>query len=152
EDDATGQYGPYHQSGREEVYLSHVRELMREGKAYPCFATKEELAEITERQQATKLPTGYYGTWAIWRDADPEAVRAKLAEGAPYVVRFRAPEEAGARRARFTDAIRGELTHEDNRNDAVILKASDSSPRLPTYHFAHAVDDHLMRVTLVIRG
>ncbi|WP_370962771.1 glutamate--tRNA ligase [Amycolatopsis sp. cg9] len=146
-----GDYGPYQQSARERIYLSYVRELLREGKAYLDFATKDELAAITQRQQATKLPTGYYGSWAIWRDADPADVRAKLDAGAPYVVRFRAPDDTGAR-ARFTDAIRGPLEAEANRNDVVILKSSDQSPRLPTYHFAHAVDDHLMRVNLVIRG
>ncbi len=147
-----GGYGPYHQSARESIYLTYVRELLRRGEAYPCFATKDELADISARQQAAKLPTGYYGNWAIWRDADPDAVAAKLAEGAPYVVRFRAPDLQSGARARFADAIRGPLEHEANRNDAVILKASDQPVRLPTYHFAHAVDDHLMRVTLVIRG
>lgn len=146
-----GGYGPYRQSARERIYLTYVRDLLRQGKAYLDFATKEELAAITQRQQATKLPTGYYGSWAIWRDADPADVRAKLDAGAPYVVRFRAPDDSGAR-ARFTDAIRGPLEAEANRNDVVILKSSDQSPRLPTYHFAHAVDDHLMRVNLVIRG
>ncbi|MBE1494263.1 glutamyl-tRNA synthetase [Amycolatopsis lexingtonensis] len=149
--DRGGDYGPYQQSAREHIYLSYVRELLREGKAYLDFATKDELAAITQRQQATKLPTGYYGSWAIWRDADPADVQAKLDAGAPYVVRFRAPDDTGAR-ARFTDAIRGPLEAEANRNDVVILKSSDQSPRLPTYHFAHAVDDHLMRVNLVIRG
>ncbi|MFB9688785.1 glutamate--tRNA ligase [Amycolatopsis plumensis] len=146
-----GDYGPYRQSERERIYLTYVRDLLRQGKAYLDFATKEELAAITQRQQATKLPTGYYGSWAIWRDADPADVQAKLDAGAPYVVRFRAPDDTGAR-ARFTDAIRGPLEAEANRNDVVILKSSDQSPRLPTYHFAHAVDDHLMRVNLVIRG
>ncbi len=152
ESDEHGAYGPYHQSAREQIYLTYVRELLRTGQAYPCFATKEELADITARQQAAKLPTGYYGTWALWRDAAPDDVAARLAAGDPYVVRFRAPDLTATSRARFTDAIRGELSHEANRNDAVILKSSDQSPRLPTYHFAHAVDDHLMRVTLVIRG
>ncbi|MGH3792143.1 MAG: glutamate--tRNA ligase, partial [Pseudonocardiaceae bacterium] len=152
EDDEHGSYGPYRQSARDQIYLTYVRELLRQGKAYLCFATKDELAGITARQQAAKIPTGYYGSWAIWRDADPAAVRAKLAEGTPYVVRFRVPDDIEGRRVRFTDAIRGELEHEANRNDTVVLKSSDQSPRLPTYHFAHAVDDHLMRVTLVIRG
>ena len=146
-----GGYGPYQQSAREQIYLTYVRHLLREGKAYLDFATKEELAAITARQQATKLPTGYYGSWAIWRDADDADVQAKLDAGDPYVVRFRAPG-ATTVRARFTDAIRGPLEAEANRNDVVILKSSDQSPRLPTYHFAHAVDDHLMRVNLVIRG
>ncbi len=152
EDEARGGYGPYRQSARERIYLTYVRELLRRGTAYLCFATKDELADITARQQAAKIPTGYYGSWAIWRAADARAVQAKLADGAPYVVRFRAPDDAAGQRVRFTDAIRGELEHEANRNDAVILKSSDQSPRLPTYHFAHAVDDHLMRVTLAIRG
>jgi len=149
--DRGGDYGPYQQSAREQIYLTYVRHLLREGKAYLDFATKDELAAITARQQATKLPTGYYGSWAIWRDADPADVQAKLDAGDPYVVRFRAPA-ATITRARFTDAIRGPLEAEANRNDVVILKSSDQSPRLPTYHFAHAVDDHLMRVNLVIRG
>jgi glutamyl-tRNA synthetase len=149
-----GPYAPYRQSAREQIYLSHVRELMRTGRAYPCFATKDELEEITQRQRATKLPTGYYGSWAIWRDADPAAVAAKLAAGEPYVVRFRAPdpEPGSTGRVGFVDAIRGPLEHEANRNDVVILKSSTQSPRLPTYHFAHAVDEHLMRVNLVVRG
>ncbi|WP_432824754.1 glutamate--tRNA ligase [Dactylosporangium sp. CA-092794] len=152
EDDGHGAYGPYRQSDRERIYLTYVRHLLRQGKAYLCFATKDELAEITARQQAAKVPPGYYGRWAIWRDADPADVAAKLSDGTPYVVRFRAPDDAAKRRVRFTDAIRGELEHEANRNDTVILKSSDQSPRLPTYHFAHAVDDHLMRVNLVVRG
>jgi glutamyl-tRNA synthetase len=147
---ADAPWGPYLQSARERIYLSYVRELMRAGLAYPCFCTREELAEITRRQQATKVPTGYYGSWARWRDADPDEVAARLRAGEPYVVRFRSPGVEG--RVSFVDAIRGRLEHEANRNDVVILKTSASSPRLPTYHFAHAVDEHLMRVTLVIRG
>ena len=149
--DDKGDYGPYRQSRRAQIYLTYVRELLREDKAYLCFATRDELAEITRSQQKAKLPTGYYGRWALWRDAAPDDVRARLAAGAPYVVRFKATGRPGER-ARFTDAIRGELSHEANRNDVVILKSSDQEPRLPTYHFAHAVDDHLMRVNLVIRG
>jgi glutamyl-tRNA synthetase len=150
DESADAPWGPYLQSERERIYLSYVRELMREGQAYPCFCTREELAEITKRQQATKVPTGYYGSWARWRDADPDEVAAKLRAGEPYVVRFRSPGAEG--RVSFTDAIRGRLEHEANRNDVVILKTSASSPRLPTYHFAHAVDEHLMRVNLVVRG
>jgi glutamyl-tRNA synthetase len=151
EDDRNGRYGPYLQSARAQIYLTYVRELLRQGRAYPCFATKQDLEEITARQRAAGALPGYYGKWALWRDADPERVAGRLAAGDPYVVRFRSPGIAGAR-VSFTDAIRGELTLDDNRNDVVILKSSDTEPRLPTYHFAHAVDDHLMRVTLVIRG
>ena len=150
EDDQTGAYGPYRQSERATIYLTYAREMLRSGKAYLCFATSEELGEIRARQQLAKLPTGYYGDWAIWRDADVAAVRQNLAKGMPYVVRFRSPGRTG-QRASFTDAIRGELSMEANYNDAVILKSS-ADVRLPTYHFAHAVDDHLMRVNLVIRG
>ena len=152
EHDGHGEYGPYHQSARDRIYLTYVRELLRADRAYLCFATKEELADITARQQAAKLPTGYYGRWALWRDAAAEDVAARLAAGAPYVVRFRAPDLAAGARTSYVDAIRGPLHHEANRNDVVVLKSSDQSPRLPTYHFAHAVDDHLMRVTLVIRS
>jgi glutamyl-tRNA synthetase len=102
-------------------------------------------------QAAGGLPPGYYGQWAIWRDVPEERVAERLAAGAPYTIRFRSAGPA-AQRVSFTDDIRGQLAMDDNRNDAVILKASDTRPRLPTYHFAHAVDDHLMRVTLVIRG
>jgi glutamyl-tRNA synthetase len=151
EDDQTGRYGPYSQSARSQIYLTYVRELLRQGRAYPCFATRQDLEEITARQRAAGALPGYYGKWAIWRDADPEPVAKRLAAGDPYVVRFRSPGVSGVR-VSFTDAIRGELTLDDNRNDAVILKSSDTEPRLPTYHFAHAVDDHLMRVSLVIRG
>ncbi|MGH3888016.1 MAG: glutamate--tRNA ligase [Pseudonocardiaceae bacterium] len=152
EGEGFGDYGPYHQSAREVIYLTFVRHLLRQDRAYLCFATKDELAEITKRQQAAKVPPGYYGSWAIWRDAEQAAVLAEVAKGTPYVVRFRAPDDAAGQRVRFADQIRGELEHEANRNDVVILKSSDLPLRLPTYHFAHVVDDHLMRITLVIRG
>jgi glutamyl-tRNA synthetase len=151
EEEGRGNYGPYRQSERSAIYMSYARELLRQGKAYLCFATAEELADIRKQQQDAKVPTGYYGRWAIWRDATADQVRAKIAEGAPYVVRFRSPGIMG-RRVEFDEAIRGRLSAEDNYNDVVILKSSANADRLPTYHFAHAVDDHLMRVNLVIRG
>lgn len=150
EEGGRGDYGPYRQSRRAAIYQSFARQLLREGKAYLCFATTDELAQSRRAQQDAHVPTGYYGRWAIWRDATDEQVRAKLAEGAPYVVRFRSPGVLG-QRVEFTDAIRGTLEADDNYNDVVLLK-SDETSRLPTYHFAHAVDDHLMRVNLVIRG
>ncbi len=146
-----GQYGPYTQSARARIYQTYVRELLRQGKAYPCFETPEQAEARTARQRAVGALPGYYGDWAIWRDAPEDQVRTRLAAGDPYVVRFRSPG-AGVRRVSFTDEIRGEISADDNRNDVVILKRSDSALRLPTYHFAHAVDDHLMGVTLVIRG
>ncbi|MDQ3405262.1 MAG: glutamate--tRNA ligase family protein [Actinomycetota bacterium] len=150
ETDETGVYGPYTQSARAGIYLTYVREFLREGNAYLCFATKEELTAAAEEQRAEKVPTGYYGRWAIWRDATDEQVRERLAAGEPYVVRFRSPGEVG--RVTYSDLIRGELEADANRNDIVILKSSTSPLRLPTYHFAHLVDDHLMRVTHVVRG
>jgi glutamyl-tRNA synthetase len=150
ETDETGAYGPYLQSARADIYLTYAREFLRDGRAYPCFATKEELTAASDQQRAAKVPTGYYGPWAIWRDAPDEKVRAALAEGRPYVVRFRSPEDGG--RVSYVDLIRGKIGADANRNDVVILKSSDSPVRLPTYHFAHVVDDHLMRVTHVIRG
>jgi glutamyl-tRNA synthetase len=146
-----GQYGPYTQSARAQIYETYARELMRQGKAYPCFETPEQAEARVGRQRAVGALPGYYGDWAIWRDAPEDQVRTRLEAGDPYVVRFRSPG-AGVRRVTFTDEIRGEITADDNRNDAVILKRSDAALRLPIYHFAHAVDDHLMRVTLVVRG
>ena len=158
EEEGSGDYGPYHQSRRAAIYMSYARGLLRQNKAYLCFATPAELADIRSRQQEAKVPPGYYGKWAIWRDAPDDEVRRKLAEGAPYVVRFRSPGVPG-RRIEYTEAIRGRLSTEDNFNDVVILKSAAQpqagdppGDRLPTYHFAHAVDDHLMRVNLVIRG
>jgi glutamyl-tRNA synthetase len=150
-DIAGGAYGPYLQSRRADVYLTYVRDLMRRGRAYLCFATREELAETTARQQATKVPTGYYGQWARWRDAPQAEVEEALAAGRPYIVRFRSEAAAGDRIS-YVDAVRGRLEFDANRNDVVILKSSDQPLPLPTYHFAHAVDDHLMRVNLVLRA
>jgi glutamyl-tRNA synthetase len=151
EDDTHGAYGPYTQSEREQIYLTYVRDLLRQGKAYPCFETREQSQARAARQRATGALPGYYGEWAIWRDAPEDQVRERLAAGEPYVVRFRSPGLSG-RRVAFTDEIRGEITMDDNRNDEVILKSSDQAPRLPVYSLAHAVDDHLMRVTLVVRA
>jgi glutamyl-tRNA synthetase len=149
---ADGAYGPYRQSRREAIYHSYARQLLREGAAYVDFATKEQLAQITARQQAAKVAPGYYGGWSLWRDAPADVVLAELERGTPYVVRFRAPDLPPGARTEYVDVIRGRLEHEANHNDVVLLKSSDTSPRLPTYHFAHAVDDHLMRVGLVIRA
>ncbi len=151
EDETTGDYGPYLQSERVNIYLTYVRELLRADQAYLDFATREELSEITAAQQARKVPTGYYGRWALWREGTADEVAAALAENKPYVVRFRSPGRPG-RRIEFLDAIRGRIEMEDNYNDVVILKSSALPLPLPTYHFAHAVDDHLMRVNLVLRA
>jgi glutamyl-tRNA synthetase len=151
ESEETGQYGPYVQSRRSEIYLTYVRDFLRAGKAYLCFCTRADLAKLAEEQRAANVSTGYYGNWAPWRDAPDELVRQRLLAGDPYVVRFRSPGAAD-RQVEFRDAIRGRIALYDNRNDIVILKSSENALPLPTYHFAHVVDDHLMRVNLVIRG
>ena len=151
ENDANSKWGPYEQSKRELIYHTYVRELLRAGRAYPCFCTREELAQMTEAQNAAKVQTGYYGEWARCRDLSPAEVITRLAAGTPYTIRFRAPAGPPGR-VQFVDQIRGQIEHQDNTNDAVLLKSSNQSPRLPTYHFAHVVDDTLMRVNLVLRG
>ncbi len=151
EGDPDGPYGPYLQSDRERIYHTYVRELLRNDKAFLAFDTVEELTAITESQRAAKAQPGYYGRWAPWRNATAENVQARLDAGVPFVVRFRAPDFTGARSV-FTDLIRGRIEQDDNRNNFVLLKSSDRDPWLPTYHLAHVVDDHLMRVNPVIRG
>jgi glutamyl-tRNA synthetase len=151
ENDSNSKWGPYEQSKRELIYHTYARELMRNGHAYPCFCTREELAKMTEEQNAGKLQTGYYGTWARCRNLSHDEVTSQIAAGKPYTIRFRSPENSSGR-VEFVDLIRGRIEHQDNVNDIVLLKSSDQSPRLPTYHFAHVVDDTLMRVTVVLRG
>ena len=144
-------WGPYEQSKREQIYHTYARELLRHGHAYLCFCTREELAQMQEQQVAAKAHTGYYGEWARCRHLSEAEVISRLEAGRSYTIRFRSPD-GPPRRVEFVDLIRGRIEHQDNINDIVILKSSDQSPRLPTYHFAHAVDDHLMRVNVVLRG
>lgn len=144
-------WGPYEQSQRAVIYASFAKALVEEGKAYPCFCTSEELETLTAQQKVAKVMPGYYGSWAKCRHHSTEQHIEQLNAGKSFVVRFRAPE-GSALRVTHTDLIRGPIAQNDNRNDAVILKSSSTSPRLPTYHFAHVVDDHLMRVNLVTRG
>ncbi len=145
-DGDNGAYGPYRQSERVEIYQTYAKQLIREGKAYPCFCTEEELSAIRARQEAEKLTPGYWGEFAIWRDAPIEKIEAKLAEGAPFVLRFRSEGNA-ENKLKFTDQIKGVIDVTENDIDHVILK----SDGIPTYHFAHAVDDHLMQTTHVVR-
>jgi glutamyl-tRNA synthetase len=144
-------WGPYEQSKREQIYHTYARELLRRGHAYPCFCTREELAQMQEQQLAAKAHTGYYGEWARCRNLSQAEVIRRFEAGEPYTIRFRSPDGPPGR-VEFVDLIRGRIEHQNNINDIVLLKSSDQSPRLPTYHFAHAVDDHLMRVNLVLRG
>jgi glutamyl-tRNA synthetase len=151
ENDSNSKWGPYEQSKRERIYHTYARELMRNGHAYPCFCTRQELAQMTEEQNAAKLQTGYYGSWARCRNLSQDEVMSRLEAGQPYTIRFRSPDNS-PRRIEFVDLIRGRIEHQDNVNDIVLLKSSNQSTRLPTYHFAHVVDDTLMRVNVVLRG
>jgi glutamyl-tRNA synthetase len=155
ENDSNSKWGPYEQSKRELIYHTYARELLRTDRAYLCFCTRDELAQMTEEQLAAKLQTGYYGSWARCRNLSQTEVMSRLQAGKPYTIRLRSPDgppHGPPRRVEFVDLIRGRIEHQDNVNDIVLLKGSDQSPRLPTYHFAHVVDDTLMRVTVVLRG
>ncbi|MDR3072657.1 MAG: glutamate--tRNA ligase [Clostridiales Family XIII bacterium] len=142
-----GNYGPYYQSAREEIYKTFVKQLVLTGKAYPCFLTEEEISAIRETQEQEKLTPGIYGKWAKYRDRTVAEYETLLSEKKPYVIRFRADAPDGSQMEAM-DGIRGKLTMPKNEMDVVILK----SDGLPTYHFAHVVDDHFMRTTHVIRG
>lgn len=142
-----GAYGPYYQSHRAEIYQCFVKHLISLGKAYPCFMSEEEIEEIRSLQERDKLNPGVYGPYARHRDLGFEEVVERLGAGEEFVVRFRSE---GDPEKYFTiiDGIRGEISMPENVQDVVILKKSG----LPTYHFAHVVDDHLMRTTHVVRG
>ena len=142
-----GHYGPYMQSHRASIYQAFIRHLIQIGKAYPCFCTPEELDDIRTRQQAQGAAPGYYGDWAVWRHKPLEEAIEWLRAGKSYVIRFRSPGDI-ANKIVVNDLLFGERIVSENDQDIVIMK----SDRLPTYHLAHVVDDHLMRTTHVIRG
>ena len=146
-DGDNGAYGPYRQRQRAEIYHVYAKKLVMEGKAYPCFCTEEELTAMREKQEANKETTGYYGPYALWRDRSVEDIQAQLAAGNPWVLRFRSTGSI-ENQFKFDDLVKGKLTITENNVDHVLLK----SDGIPTYHFAHAVDDHLMRTTHVVRG
>ena len=146
-DGDNGAYGPYRQRQRAEIYHVYAKKLVMEGKAYPCFCTEEELTAMREKQEANKETTGYYGPYALWRDRPMEDIQAQLAAGNPWVLRFRSTGSI-ENQFKFDDLVKGKLTITENNVDHVLLK----SDGIPTYHFAHAVDDHLMRTTHVVRG
>lgn len=143
-------WGPYVQSERAEIYLAHVKHLVTIGRAYPCFCTKDELDKKSQAQAEAKVDIGYYGAWATCRHCMLADVQRRIEEGQPYVIRFKAYASSG--QVVFDDRIRGRVSAKDNFNDVVILKSSTSPLPLPTYHLAHAADDHLMRVNLVLRS
>ena len=150
-DGDTGAYGNYTQSTRGEIYASFAKKLVREGKAYPCFLTEEEITAIRAKQEAEKQNPGIYSEFAAHRNLSLEEVEANIKAGKPYVLRLKSdgnPDPEKARRIKVEDAIRGTLEMPENFQDVVILKTTG----IPTYHFAHVVDDHLMRTTHVVRG
>ncbi len=142
-----GDYGPYKQSEREHIYKVCAKELIRRGRAYPCFCTSEELDKLREAQEKNKQIPGYYGTYARCRNYTADEAIEKIKEGKPYIVRFRSLG-SHLRKVKVQDIIRGKIEMAENDQDIVIIK----SDGLPTYHFAHAVDDHFMRTTIAVRG
>ena len=140
-------YGPYFQRQRVEIYHAYAKDLVKRGLAYPCFCTEEELEEVRKEQEEDKAMTGYYGKYAVCRNLTLEDIEAKLKAGLTYVLRLRS---AGSpdKEIVFHDRIMGEIKLPENIHDIVLLKRNG----VPTYHFAHAIDDHLMRTTMVIRG
>ena len=142
-----GEYGPYKQSERAYIYKVCIKELMKKGRAYPCFCSAEQLEETRQIQEAMKEIPGYYGDYAICRTLTPDEAIERIENGDPYVIRFRSNGNHN-NKITFHDEVRGDISIAENDMDIVILK----SDGLPTYHFAHAVDDHFMRTTTVIRG
>lgn len=142
-----GNYGPYRQRQRKEIYQTIAKHLVRQGKAYPCFCSEDELASMRQHQQEAKENFGYWGKYAKCRDLSIEQIKDNLQAGMPFVLRYRS-EGTGEKDIQVYDAIRGELTMQENYQDMVLLK----SDGIPTYHFAHVVDDHFMRTTHVVRG
>lgn len=145
--DPQNAYGPYFQRQRVEIYHAYAKDLVKRGLAYPCFCTEEELEEVRKEQEEDKAMTGYYGKYAVCRNLTLEDIEAKLKAGLTYVLRLRS---AGSpdKEIVFHDRIMGEIKLPENIHDIVLLKRDG----VPTYHFAHAIDDHLMRTTMVIRG
>ncbi len=142
-----GDYGPYQQSHRAEIYQTYVKKLICDGLAYPCFCTAEELSAVREQQEAAKVRTGYHGEYAKHRNISYDEAKALIDEGKPFVIRLRSPGDEN-HRITFEDTIKGKIDMPENDEDFVLLK----SDGIPTYHFAHAIDDHLMHTTHVLRG
>lgn len=140
-------YGPYYQRQRAPIYRAFVKDLIRRGLAYPCFCTAEQLDAVRSEQSEKKLVTGYYGEYAKCRNLTEEQIYAALDTGKPFVIRLKSQGDVNVKHT-FRDEIKGNITVTENNQDIVILK----SDGIPTYHFAHAIDDHFMRTTLVIRG
>ncbi len=143
-----GSYGPYYQSHRKEIYHTVAKKLVQDGYAYPCFCSEEELTALREKQEEEKCDNkGYYGKWAKCRDLSFDEQKALIESGKTYTLRLRSPGST-EKRITFEDMIKGKIEMPENIQDVVLLKTDG----IPTYHFAHAVDDHFMRTTHVIRG
>ena len=147
EEESVGEYGPYIQSKRAEIYQAFCKSLVEKGLAYPCFCTAEELSEVRQQQEENKENPGYYGKYAKCRDLSLEEIEDKINKGMPYVLRLKSPGDEN-KRISFEDGIKGTIEMPENVLDVVLLKTDG----IPTYHFAHAIDDHLMGTTYVIRG
>ena len=142
-----GNYGPYVQSKRAQIYCAVIKHLIEEGKAYPCFCTAQDLEELRNKQEAQKLNPGYYGEFAKCRNLSNDERYERIKNGEKFVIRFRSSGDYH-NKIKVSDLVRGDFEIAENDQDIVIYK----SDGLPTYHFAHAVDDHFMRTTTVIRG
>ena len=147
ETEEKGNYGPYKQSQRKDIYQAYAKYLIEQGKAYPCFCTPEDVEEIRKKQEDAKIRPGYYSVWAKCRNNTVEEMAEKIKNGEKYIIRFKSPGRED-RKIKHKDIIKGNVEFPENDQDIVIIKADG----LPTYHFAHAVDDHLMGTTHVIRG
>ncbi|MDR1207644.1 MAG: glutamate--tRNA ligase [Rickettsiales bacterium] len=143
-----GSYGPYTQSKRKDIYHSVVAELLADGRAYPCFLSQEEMNGIREKQAANGFRTGIYGEWARDRDLTEDEITQRLDNGEVPTVRLYSTADS-SKKIYCKDLIRGSLEFPQNDDDIVIIKSNDG---LPTYHFAHLVDDHFMRTTHVMRS
>lgn len=142
-----GNYGPYIQSKRKDIYQAYAKSLLEKGLAYPCFCSAEDLNEIRENQTKARQRTGYYGKWTRCRNMPVDMAIEKIKNGDSYIVRLKSPGNPD-KKIKHKDLIKGNIEFPENDQDIVIIK----SDGLPTYHFAHAVDDHLMRTNLVIRA
>lgn len=142
-----GEYGPYRQSMRKEIYQAYAKYMIEMGKAYPCFCTPEDGEEMRAKQEAAGVRPGYYGVWAKCRNLTVEESAEKIENGEKYIIRFKSPGRED-RKIKHKDVIKGNVEMPENDQDIVIIKADG----LPTYHFAHVVDDHLMHTTHVTRG
>ena len=147
ETEEIGEYGPYTQSMRKDIYQSYVKHLLEEGLPYPCFCSAEEIEETRQIQEKRKQRIGYYGRFAKCRRLTPEEIKTKVENGEPFIIRFKSPGSFDEK-IKVHDLIKGDIEFPENDIDDVIMK----SDGLPTYHFAHVIDDHLMRTTHVIRG